>query len=187
MFSWAPWRGPDWQGIECLPFAKLPAPPCVKLLCLGKSDLSSSFRLPRCCQPRSVVAALVECWCSHQYCLSERLGTPNLASVDAPESCEPGFPYSLPFSILPFPVQLPWRQPVDLGLPGCCWPTSFPCCSTLEALLCFSLLSRRALLEDYVVAADEHLTEYSHGKFRLGISGRSGFQSDFLLLWRGRN
>lgn len=64
----------------------------------------------------------------------------------------------------------------------------FPvCCSTLGALLCFSLLSVRALLEDYVVAADEHLTEYSHGKFRLGISGRSGFQSDFLLLWRGRN
>lgn len=116
--------------------------------------------------------------CSHLRYVSERLGSPGLVPGDAPGSCKPAFPSSLPFPILPFPVQFPWRQPVGLSLPGCCQPTSFPCCSTLGALLHFSLLSLCALLEDRPVAADEHLAECSHGKFRLGILGRRSFQGN---------
>lgn len=174
MLSWAPWRHPDWQGIECTPFAKLPTPPSVKLQCLGKADLSPSFRLPRCCQPLSALAALPACGCSHRCCLLER--------VDAPGSCEPGFPSclsqssSLRGSLLISVCQAAAGQ--------CC----FPVAPTLEALPCSSLLSLRALPEDCVVAADEHLADYSHGKFRLGIAGRSGFQSGCSVpVERGKN
>lgn len=107
---------------------------CACSYCPLAGLISSSFQLPWCHQPRSTVGPLAECWCSHQHCLLECFGTPNLASVGAPGNCEPGFPSSLPSSILSSPVQFPWMQPVDLGLPRCCQPTWFPCCSTLEVL-----------------------------------------------------
>lgn len=75
------------------PLCEVPVPWQIRLLTFG---LASGAAVPQHWP--------LERRRSHQHRISEPLGSLELVPGHAPGSCQPAFPSSLPFSILPFPV-----------------------------------------------------------------------------------